>query len=213
MLPKPIILAFDTSAAHCAVALFAGGIFVDERIEPMIKGQAERLFPLCEEMMDKAHIAWADLDAVGVCVGPGNFTGVRVGVSAARGLALSLDKPAIGVSRLEAMGLDCKGMATVVMDARRNRAYVQEFKDGLAQGEPVLTPIEDVNTALPVIMALDDPLVELFVDRRAPMVALPSAVAKLTLDKLGDDNPRPAPLYLQDAGAALPNDPPPVILP
>ncbi len=185
----------------------------DERIEPMVKGQAERLFPMCEEMLTGAGITWANLDAMGVCVGPGNFTGVRVGVSAARGLALSLAKPAIGISRLEAMGLDCKGHATVVMDARRKRAYVQTFCDGITQCGPVLTPIEDVDTSARVIMAVDDPLLELFANQRAPAVSLPIAVARMAMARINDDNPRPAPLYLQDSGAAFPSDPPPVILP
>jgi tRNA threonylcarbamoyl adenosine modification protein YeaZ len=213
LLPNPIILAFDTSAAHCAVALYLGGEIVSEHIEPMTKGQAERLFPLCEEVLSAAGITWTELDAIGVCVGPGNFTGVRVGVSAARGLALSLAKPAIGISKLEAMGLDCVGEATVVMDARRKRAYVQKFIDGKAQGAPILTPIEDLNTAIPVIMSDDDPLIELFADRRAPVMTLPNAVIRIAARKINDDNPRPAPLYLQDAGAALPSDPAPVILP
>ncbi|MDC3322810.1 tRNA (adenosine(37)-N6)-threonylcarbamoyltransferase complex dimerization subunit type 1 TsaB, partial [Amylibacter sp.] len=109
MPPNQFVLAFDTSAAHCAVSLFIDGKCFDQRIEPMNKGQAERLFPLCEEVLNLAGISWQNLDAIGVCVGPGNFTGVRVGVSAARGLSLSLKKPAIGISRLEAMALDSKG--------------------------------------------------------------------------------------------------------
>jgi tRNA threonylcarbamoyl adenosine modification protein YeaZ len=206
-------LAFDTSAAHCAVALFMGGEIIAEHIEPMTKGQAERLFPLCETVLNTAQITWTDLDAIGVCVGPGNFTGVRVGVSAARGLALSLGKPAIGISRLEAMGLDCVGAATVVMDARRKRAYVQDFLDGMPAGEPVLTPVDELDTTRCVIMSDDDPLIDMFPDRRVPALTLPNAVIRLTAAKINQDNPRPAPLYLQDAGAALPSDPPPVILP
>jgi tRNA threonylcarbamoyl adenosine modification protein YeaZ len=213
LLPDPTILAFDTSAAHCAVALFMGGEIVSEHIEPMTKGQAERLFPLCEEVLANANITWNDLDAFGVCVGPGNFTGVRVGVSAARGLALSTGKPAIGISKLEAMGLDCIGKATVVMDARRKRAYVQAFNNGIPMGEPVLTPIEGLNTTLPVIMSPDDALVDMFADRRAPKLSLPNAIIQIAASKVDADNPRPAPLYLQDAGAAFPSDPAPVILP
>ncbi len=213
MLPDPIILAFDTSAAHCAVALFAGEKIVAQHIEPMAKGQAERLFPLCELVLANAGIVWADLNAVGVCVGPGNFTGVRVGVSAARGLALSLAKPAIGISKLEAMGLDCEGIANVVMDARRKRAYVQEFLDGAPRGAPVLMALDEIDKSLRVIIADGDAIADLFTDRRAPMVPLPSAVARLAAARIDDDNPRPAPLYLQDSGAAFPTDQPPIILP
>ena len=79
MPPNQFVLAFDTSAAHCAVSLFIDGKCFDQRIEPMNKGQAERLFPLCEEVLNLAGISWQNLDAIGVCVGPGNFTGVALG--------------------------------------------------------------------------------------------------------------------------------------
>ena len=123
MPPNQYVLAFDTSAAHCAVALFINGECFDERIEPRVKGQAERLFPLCEKILTLANISWRKLDAIGVCIGPGNFTGVRVGVSAARGLSLSLKIPAIGISRLQAMALDSKSKASVIMDDRSRPLY------------------------------------------------------------------------------------------
>jgi tRNA threonylcarbamoyladenosine biosynthesis protein TsaB len=100
---RPLILAFDTSAAHCAAALLSGGRVRARREEAMAKGQAERLMPMLEEVLDEAGVAWAGLDAVAVCVGPGNFTGLRLSVAAARGLALSLGKPAVGVTRFEAL--------------------------------------------------------------------------------------------------------------
>ena len=213
MLPNPIILAFDTSAAHCAVALFAGDDIVSEHIEPMIKGQAERLFPLCEDVLANAKISWSDLDAIGVCVGPGNFTGVRVGVSAARGLALSLNKPAIGISKLEAMGLDSKGTISVVLDARRKRVYQQFFTDGIPQDQPQLVALDGINTASAVIMAADDANIAMFHHQHAPVHSLPNAVARLAAARIGDNHPRPAPLYLQEPDAALPSEPPVVILP
>ena len=82
------ILGFDTSAAHCAAALLRGTQVIDSRLEEMSKGQAERLMPMIEEMLAAQGLAWADLAAIGVGIGPGNFTGVRIAVSAARGLAL-----------------------------------------------------------------------------------------------------------------------------
>jgi len=212
-LQTPLVLSFDTSAAHCAVALFADGEVVTEQIEPMTKGQAERLFPLCEEVLLDAGITWADLDGVGVCVGPGNFTGVRVGVSAARGLALSLGKPAIGISKLDAMAFQSHGAQRVIMDARRSRVYVQDYIDGMTTGDPRLEPVGDVVTTDPIIMFADDALLDTFPTSAQPTLSLPSAVAHLAALRLNDDNPRPAPLYLQEPDAALPSDPPPVILP
>jgi tRNA threonylcarbamoyladenosine biosynthesis protein TsaB len=97
----PLILAFDTSAAHCAAALVSGERVIARRVEAMPKGQAERLLPMIEEMLAGAGLAWADLAALAVCTGPGNFTGTRIGVAAARGIALGLGVPAIGVTRMD----------------------------------------------------------------------------------------------------------------
>ena len=85
------ILAFDTSFAHCAAALLIGDT-VTTRIDPMARGQVEHLMPMLEEVLAEAGIAWADLDGIGVCTGPGNFTGTRISVSAARGLALGVEQ-------------------------------------------------------------------------------------------------------------------------
>ena len=94
----PTILAFDTSGPHCAAALLLGGKIVAARFEEMPRGQAERLFPMLDEVMGEVGAVWEELDAIGVGIGPGNFTGIRIAVSAARGLALSLEKPAVSAS-------------------------------------------------------------------------------------------------------------------
>ncbi|WP_444870364.1 tRNA (adenosine(37)-N6)-threonylcarbamoyltransferase complex dimerization subunit type 1 TsaB [Rhodobacter capsulatus] len=106
MRSEPLVLGFDTSAAHCAAALVRGGTVLATRAEDMAKGQAERLMPLLEELLAEAGLGWHDLDALGVGTGPGNFTGVRISVAAARGLALGLGIPAVGVSVFEALAQD-----------------------------------------------------------------------------------------------------------
>ena len=100
---RPDLLAFDTSAAHCAAALFCGRELLAERVDPMARGQAEHLMGMLEDMLTSAGIGWRDLPALAVGVGPGNFTGIRIAVSAARGLGLGLGVPVFGVSSFEAM--------------------------------------------------------------------------------------------------------------
>ncbi len=95
---EPLVLGFDTSAAYCAAALLCGDRIIAAKAEEMRKGQVERLMPLMQEMLENAGVSWGDLTRIGVGIGPGNFTGIRIAVSAARGLALAPDTPAGGVS-------------------------------------------------------------------------------------------------------------------
>jgi tRNA threonylcarbamoyl adenosine modification protein YeaZ len=198
---EPILLAFDTSAAHCAAALLRGEALLACHVEEMGKGQAERLMPLLEEVLAGAGLGWRDLAAIGVGVGPGNFTGIRISVAAARGLALALGIPAIGISSLEALAFGAPRPVQARIDARRGLAYAQIFRDGGAE-PPELTDWETLEgTALPVA------------DTITPE-ALVAAIARLSAGQLGagQTGPRPAPLYLRGAEAAPPSDPPPVIL-
>jgi tRNA threonylcarbamoyl adenosine modification protein YeaZ len=97
------------------------------REEAMATGQAERLMPLLEEVLAEAGIGWRDLSTLAVGTGPGNFTGVRIAVAAARGLALALGMPAVGVTRLEALAHGLPRPLRVIEDARRGMVYVQDF--------------------------------------------------------------------------------------
>lgn len=207
MRPDPVILAFDTSAAHCAAALLSGGRVVAEAWEAMEKGQAERLLPMCREVLAQAGLDWDGLDAVAVGTGPGNFTGVRIAVAAARGLALSLGVPAIGVTRLEALAEGLPRPVTVIEDAKRGEAYVQRFAIEGA-GEAVLRGMGNVAPRTGAVTgSAAGP------DALPPALPLHHAIAVIAARRAGTDQPRPAPFYLRGADAAPPADPPPVILP
>jgi tRNA threonylcarbamoyladenosine biosynthesis protein TsaB len=197
------ILAFDTSAAHCAAALLLPDRLI-LRHEPMEKGQAERLMPLLEEVLAEGGLVWGDLKALAVGTGPGNFTGVRIAVAAARGLALGLEIPAVGVTRLEALAYGLSRPLTVIEDARRGEVYVQAFDHAgagiarLAQaGEPVAGPVTGSGAGP---------------DALAPTMPLVEAIARIGAERANTPHPRPAPFYLRGADAAPPSDPPPVIL-
>ena len=206
------ILAFDTSAAHCAAALLTDDTCLT-RIDPMDKGQAERLIPLLEELLSEAGRTWADLDAIAVGIGPGNFTGVRISVAAARGLALGRGIAAIGISTLEALAFGQKGEVVVVQDARREAGYVQPFTDGIATADPILC--HDIGTvAGPAFIGelAEKVAAPLAARLRTPVYPLPEAMARLAATRLGQSLPRPAPLYLRAADAAPARDLPPPIL-
>ncbi|MBC2836359.1 tRNA (adenosine(37)-N6)-threonylcarbamoyltransferase complex dimerization subunit type 1 TsaB [Paragemmobacter straminiformis] len=214
----PKILAFDTSAAHCAAAVLCGDTVVASRHEPMEKGQAERLLPLAAELLAEAGLTWADLDAIAVGTGPGNFTGVRIAVAAARGLALSLDRPAIGVTRLEALAQGLPRPLWVVEDARRGEVYAQRFD--ITDSAACLTQRD--------ALALDAPHAGNALPDALPSAPIAEAIARIAaarigtgqigpgqigMGQIGTTPPRPAPFYLRGADAAPPSDPPPVILP
>lgn len=196
MPPDALILGFDTSAAHCAAALLSGDRLIAARVEPMEKGQAERLVPMLEEVLAEGGVGWRDLAALAVCTGPGNFTGVRIAVAAARGLALGLGVPAIGVTVLEARAAGADGPVTVVEDARRGEVYVQRFPGGAAH-------LAQAGAVGGAALGRDIP----------PRWPVAEAVARVAAGRLGAPQPRPAPFYLREADAALPSEPPPVILP
>ena len=212
MPPEPLVLAFDTSAAHCAAALLSGTQVLAHRIEPMDKGQAERLIPMLEEMLAGAGTLWRDLAVLGVGTGPGNFTGVRISVAAARGLALGLGITAVGVTTLEAMAYGRAGDRVALLDARRGSLYAQVFDGGPAvlctlETLPDLTRgLTCIGHAAAQVAALSaGPVAE-------PVFPLTVAIARIALDKRFSSG-RPAPFYLRGADAAPPSDPPPTILP
>lgn len=91
----------------------------------MRKGQAERLLPLLEELLSEAALGWEDLALIGVGIGPGNFTGVRIAVSTARGLALGTGVQAVGISTFEALAFDLKKPVAACVSGMRESVYVQ----------------------------------------------------------------------------------------
>lgn len=137
-----ILLAIDTAGPRLQLALLRDGV-VDTLVEDMPKGQAERIFPAIDELLARGGTTFADLTRIAVTTGPGSFTGLRIGLSAARGLALALEIPVIGVPTLVAISLGGPAEPrTVALDAKRGEAYVQAFTaPGLPADEARLVPV------------------------------------------------------------------------
>ena len=143
-----LVLAIDTAGPDCAVALARGdasaATILAQSSERIGRGHAERLMPLIEATLAEAGVGFSDVDRIAVTTGPGSFTGVRIGVAAARGLALALDIPAVGVGSLQALAfplLRKQRYATiaVAVDARRGEVYgfVENGKTGDVLDEPM----------------------------------------------------------------------------
>jgi tRNA threonylcarbamoyladenosine biosynthesis protein TsaB len=132
-----LVLAIDTALAACSAAVLDtayDGILAGESL-PMTRGHAEALMPLIARVMDESGMAFADIDRLAVTTGPGSFTGVRVGVAAARGIALAAEKPAVGISTLSAyaaphLAEDDTIPVIAAIDARHEYVYLQVFAPG-----------------------------------------------------------------------------------
>ncbi|MFQ0815040.1 tRNA threonylcarbamoyladenosine biosynthesis protein TsaB [Brucella anthropi] len=145
------ILALDTAASWCSVAVYNsdGDVVLADRSENIGKGHAEVLMDYVERALLQAKLSLRDMDRVAVNIGPGSFTGVRIGVSAARGFALALGIPAIGITAFEALAAQThltlpEQPVLVLLDAHRGEIYAQAFDaKGLPGAKPLVLSREE----------------------------------------------------------------------
>ena len=204
-----IVLAIDTCLFACSVAVVDGERVLARRVEPMSRGHQERLAPLVQEAMVEAGLGFDQLERIGVTVGPGSFTGLRVGLAFAKGLAAALDIPAVGIGSLEALAAPERGNVVAVLDAKRGQVYLQAFSGGAAVSAPDALPIE--TAAARVAEFAPDILIgtgaALLADVRPGVrvtpadVTDPVAVARLAAAR---SPVPPRPLYLRAPDAKLP---------
>jgi tRNA threonylcarbamoyl adenosine modification protein YeaZ len=138
------ILAIDTSCGAASVAVFEGATreTLASRVMPMRLGHADALTPLVQSVMAEVDGGFASLDVIAATIGPGSFTGIRIGLALARAFGVALDKPVIGVSTLVAFAApllaDARpGIIVSAIDARHGAVYYQSFE---ASGRPLFPP-------------------------------------------------------------------------
>ena len=125
-----LILAFETSAKAASAALLEDGKLLGESYQNTGLTHSQTLMVMAENLLHQCGKTVNDVNAVAVAAGPGSFTGIRIGVAAAKGLAFSVDKPAVGVSTLAAMARNAAfadGLIVCAMDARRSQVYNANF--------------------------------------------------------------------------------------
>jgi tRNA threonylcarbamoyladenosine biosynthesis protein TsaB len=140
--PECLLLAIDTAAAGCSVALCRAGAVLAERREEMARGQSERLLPMVAALLLETGVAFEALEALAVTLGPGTFTGVRIGLAAAKGLALALDIPLFGVTCFEVAVAGLSGASDrtvlVALESKRRDLYIQVFPASPCHPRPML---------------------------------------------------------------------------
>ena len=207
-----IVLGLDTCLNACSVAVLDGERVLAWRSETMARGHQERLAPMAQAVMADAGLAFDRLERVGATVGPGSFTGLRVGVAFAKGLASALSRPAVGIGTLEALAAGASGLVAVAIDARRDQIYLQIFEDGAPLMAPDVLSLGTAAARL-VELAMGRPLT--LIGSGAPLLADAAPGAAILTPEGCDARvvvrlaaARPAtpirPLYLRAPDARLP---------
>jgi tRNA threonylcarbamoyl adenosine modification protein YeaZ len=188
----------DTSLGNCSVALWEGEAVVGSLEEDATQSQSKNLIPMVEKLLAQQGVEYKDLDAIACTIGPGGFTGIRVGLTSARILSLVAGKPFIGLSTLETIAFQSgiRGDVLAVIDAYRGQFYVQRFR------------VADTMVTASAPMLVDAKLVASLAHGAKKAQSLPGAksVAALAYQKWknGERTFPSAPLYIREPDAKLP---------
>ncbi|RYZ08933.1 MAG: tRNA (adenosine(37)-N6)-threonylcarbamoyltransferase complex dimerization subunit type 1 TsaB [Myxococcales bacterium] len=214
------VLGIETSTSQAGVALLeGGGKLVLERASARPKQSAERLLPLIAALLAEAGWPASSLDRIGVSIGPGSFTGLRVGIACAQGLSLGLGIPLVGVTSLRAMARavpeTLPGLRVPVLDARRAEVFAGAYEAGPRAAERLAPFAVAAELAAERLRAeLPEPLV--WVGSGLTLCGLQTAAASgadepsafwvgLLAEELEPSEHPPVPVYVRDAGATLPD--------
>lgn len=213
-----LILGINTAGDACEAAVVRDGAVIAVRSEPMTQGHDARLAPVVDDVMREAGVGFADLKRVAVIVGPGSFTGVRIGVAFARGLALAMDIDAVGVSSLEALDpLPQRGRVLGLLPAKRRPPdktwWAQVLADGRGAGEPFEAAEGQLSALAREVEIVCGGLSDV-ADFGVPrVISKPAAsAAALFASSLTGDLPPPRPIYVREPDAT-PMSPSPVSRP
>lgn len=139
-----ITLSVDTCLGMCSAAIFDKEECISYNAQDMPHKQAEALLPMIDKMLDQTGLQYSDFDNLSATVGPGSFTGIRIGIAAIQGINFSLNKRTIGVSTLEALSIASKKKTVIAtLNAGRGEVYCQKFCDSKAESNIALLSVEE----------------------------------------------------------------------
>ena len=201
-----LILALDSAGEGCGVCVWRDGIILAESCEAMGRGQDQRLMPMVVETMARAGVDFDALDRIAVTRGPGSFTGLRIGLAAARGIGLATDKPVIGIDRFalyRAMVPTPESGLLVVLESKRKELYCRFYPLKGQPTEPSMMTNDEITAFLadnPKVMVVGDtPLSSLQETEADPKTPSESALCAALAALVDADDPvfRPTPLYIR----------------
>ena len=182
MLPNKVSLGFDTSTSKCTIAVVSGNTILAEKSEEAPKKHAERLMYLIEDALKSAKHDLSHVSSIGVGIGPGNFTGVRVSVATARGLSLALSVPAFGV--------------TTFVRAKKDKIYLSEYQNGIFE-QSIISNIDNLpKTKCNFVIGDKSNLISesLHIKPLEPIHSTASSIAKIAQEFPMEKSP-PKPIY------------------
>ncbi len=206
-----IVLAIDTATDCCAACLYdaENSQLLSEQTLDIGRGHAEHLLSTIDNVFATAKLSFDEIDKIAVSIGPGSFTGIRVGVATARGLGLALDKPTVGVSTLEAVAVDfaSKSPFAVAIQAGRGQAYIQRFDAGGGpQDKPFIVKLDNNpgSQIEQIYSTLIGNAAELIDEARATALLDRATGSIENIALLGaTSNTQPNPLYIRQADAKI----------
>jgi len=205
-----IVLGLDVCLNACSVAVTDGDRVLARASQVMARGHQERLAPMVQAVMAEARLAFVRLERVGVTVGPGSFTGLRVGLAFAKGLALATGAPLVGMGTLQALAASADdGRTAGVIDARRGQVYAQAFEAGRPLDPPQVLPFDVAAARLRELAVLAiGPGAGLFAETlgvgRTLEIAAPDLDVLARLAEAAPAGDEVRPLYLRAPDAKLP---------
>ena len=197
-----IVLALDTALNATSAAVLDGARVLASVTHTMERGHQERLAGIVRDTMAEAGVGFDALDRIGVTVGPGSFTGLRVGLAFAKGLGLALDIPVVGVGTLQALAasVPAADVTLAAIDARRGQIYLQSFDRKGPLSPPQALGVEEAQAAFAAYAARTVTLAGsgagLLGGAEAASLIDPVALARLTA-AASEPLPHAAPLYLR----------------
>ena len=191
------ILAIETATSICSISLFLNGELVDTKDSSEPRSHGAKLPVFADELLKENKCIISDLEGIAISSGPGSYTGLRIGMSLAKGLALSYDIPLLPVKTLLALDMDINEESPhwVCIHSHRNMVFAQKFNKHEPVNEPICIPVEDLDSSPVFAMALLNSKIDY-----TEIIPLSQNIGKFALknvDELAErDYQKVSPLYL-----------------